>query len=175
MTLTMPTRYAFRTSHRKSSGTTVPHRGTRGQHRSPYQHQQNRVHRDTFRCWRKCCNFHNPTRDNALWVSSKPGQIIANSLTFYFPKWRTIVLIFLNHFYGCKKPSKDTLDIWSLQGRWEIRPQFNDLLCKLALSVAEPFPYCETFGALTETHDTVDRKTCGGIIAEPLLFRSLWR
>ena len=103
------------------------------------------------------------------------GKLWQNSLTFYFPKWRTIVLIFLNHFYDCKKPSKDTLDIWSLQGRWEIRPQFNDLLCKLALTVAEPFPYYETFGMLTETQDAVDRKTCGGIIVEPLLCRSLWR
>ena len=30
--------------HRKSSGATVPHRGTSGQHGSPYQLQQNRVH-----------------------------------------------------------------------------------------------------------------------------------
>ena len=33
-----------------------------------------------------------------------------NSLTLCFPKLRTTVLIFLNHFYGCKKPSTDTSD-----------------------------------------------------------------
>ena len=53
-----------------------------------------------------------------------------------------------------------------------MRDKAADLLCKLALSVAEPFPYYETFGMLTETQDTVDRKTCGGIIVEPLLFWS---
>ena len=36
-------------------------------------------------------------------------------------------------------------------------------------------PYCETFSTLTETQNTVERKTCCGIIADPLLFRSLWR
>ena len=40
---------------------------------------------------------------------------------------------FLNHFYGCEKPSRNRLDIWSLQGQCRhIMPQFNDLLCKLA-------------------------------------------
>ena len=43
-----------------------------------------------------------------------------------------IVLIFVNHFSGCKKPSRDMLDIRFLKGRCQIRPQLNDLLRKLA-------------------------------------------
>ena len=39
------------------------------------------------------------------------GKLLQNSLTFCFPKLSTIVLIFLNHFYGCKKLSTDTSDI----------------------------------------------------------------
>ena len=35
----------------------------------------------------------------------RQGKLWQNSLTFCFPKLSTIVLIFLNHFYGCKKPS----------------------------------------------------------------------
>ena len=73
-----------------------------------YNHRAE-IRRDTFSCWQKCCNFHNPTRDNALWFSRKSGQVIKNSLTFCFPEKSTIVFIFLNHFYGRKKPSKDTL------------------------------------------------------------------
>ena len=49
---------------------TMPYFGNVNNHRDEIRH-------DTFRCWQKCCNFHNPTCDNALRVSSKSGQIIA--------------------------------------------------------------------------------------------------
>ena len=41
--------------------------------------------------------------------------------------------------------------------------------CSRAVSVRWNFPYAYW------TQKTVEKKTCGGIIADPLLFRSLWR
>ena len=41
---------------------------------------------DTFRCWQKCCNFHNMPRDNALGVSTTPGQIMAKFAYILLPQ-----------------------------------------------------------------------------------------
>ena len=44
------------------------------------------IRHDTFRCWQKCCNFHNPTHDITLWVSSKLEQIIAKYAYILLPQ-----------------------------------------------------------------------------------------
>ena len=62
------------------------------------------IRHDTFRCWQKCCNFHNPTHDITLWVSSKLEQIIAKYAYILLPQIKyDFVLIFLKHFYGWQK------------------------------------------------------------------------
>ena len=59
---------------------------------------------DTFRCWQKCCNFHNATHHITLWVSSKLEQIIAKFAYILLPQIKyDFVLIFLKHLYGWQK------------------------------------------------------------------------
>ena len=79
------------------------------------------IRRNTLRCWQKCWNFHNPARDNVSWVSSKLGQIIAKFSYILLPKIKYDCFDILNHFYGCKRPSRDTLACSRLresQVRW---------------------------------------------------------
>ena len=87
---------------------------------------------DTSGCWQRCCNLHNPTRDNALWVSSKLGQTKAKFAYILLLQIKYDCFDIFKWFLWLWKPSRDTFDILSLQGRWQIRPQLNDLLCKLA-------------------------------------------
>ena len=64
-----------------------------------YNHRA-KIRRDTFRCWQKYCNFQNLRRDNALRVSSKPGQIIAKFAYILLPQIK----------YDCFDISKSILE-----------------------------------------------------------------
>ena len=77
-----------------------------------------------------------PTTTVSLYypLVSKPGQniMLAKFAYILFPQIKYDCFDISKSFHGCKKPSRGTLDIWSVQGGWQIRPQLNDLLCKLA-------------------------------------------
>ena len=91
-----------------------------------------KIWHDTFRCWPKCCNFHNLTS-----ISSKLWQSIAKLVYILInPQIINSTMVFdLSLTCLWQKKRKTFLEThwiskWSFQGWWQVKPKFNGLLCK---------------------------------------------